>query len=104
MPNSPHEKYLLNYYEEKKMAYLTFYKSVQNENQILFQNRFFHDNTERFLIKLTETLTSMIVQADSYRFMYCNCSTGVGKNTLNIKNKEMNGVVGKLFNHLINAV
>ena len=100
-PSDPNVKYYLNYYSEQKMTYLTFYHKVNSLNQVKFQNRFFHDNNERFNKKLTDILSSILVQNENYRFLYCNSATGMGKSTLNLKLKDYERGVGSLLLYIL---
>ena len=63
------------------MVFLTFYKDVSTMNQIIFANRFFHDNTPKFSAKISEVMTTILNQNDSYRFLFANKSTCIGKCT-----------------------
>lgn len=54
------------------MVYLTFYRDVSNLNQLIFSNRFFHDNSHKFAVKISEVLTTVINQTDIYRFLFVN--------------------------------
>ena len=49
---------------------------------MIFQNRFYHDNTDKFAIKITEIYNNLLAQTDTYRFLYFNMSTFVGKSTI----------------------
>ena len=62
---------------------MTFYhfKAITSLNQLVFANRFFHDNTHKFSVKISEVLTTVLNQNDGYRFLFANKSTCVGKCT-----------------------
>lgn len=61
--------------------FLTFYKDISTLNQLIFTNRFFHDNSHKFFSKISQTLSNFLNQADSYRFLFWNSSTFIGKCT-----------------------
>ncbi len=63
------------------MVYITFYKEISIIKQLIFANRFFHDNSHKFTAKITETLSNLQTQSDTYRFLFLNQSTCVGKCT-----------------------
>ena len=63
------------------MVYLTFYKEVSTMKQLIFVNRFFHDNLHKFSVKISEKLVNLQNQSDVYRFLFINESTCVGKCT-----------------------
>jgi len=54
---------------------------VSTINQLIFSNRFFHDNSHKFLQKISEVLTTILNQTDIYRFLFVNESTYIGKCT-----------------------
>ncbi len=64
---------------EKRMLFVTFYKSLSSKDQIIFQNRFFFDNIGKFSYKISELLNGILSQIDNYRFIYCNMNTLTGK-------------------------
>ncbi len=63
------------------MVFLTFYKEISALNQLIFANRFFYDNTHKFLVKINEIMTNVLGQNDNYRFLFFNENTCVGKCT-----------------------
>ena len=63
------------------MVFLTFYRSISSLHQLTFLNRFYHDNTHKFSIKINEILSSLNSQTDNYRFLFLNNSTYIGKCT-----------------------
>lgn len=63
------------------MVFLTFYREISTLNQLIFTNRFFHDNTHKFSAKISEIMSNVISQNDNYRFLFMNLSTCVGKCT-----------------------
>jgi hypothetical protein len=71
----------MNFFFEKNMLFVTFYKEVSAIKQLIFANRFYHDNAHKFSVKISETLSSMQNQSDMYRFLFVNQSTCVGKCT-----------------------
>lgn len=64
---------------ERKMLFVTFYKALTSPEQLIFQNRFYHDNIDKFIFKITEIMNGVLAQTDMYRFIYSNLSTYTGK-------------------------
>lgn len=64
------------------MLFLTFYKQITDQDQIIFQNRFYHDNIDKFMYKITEVLNGVLIQSDAYKFIYSNLSTYTGKSSI----------------------
>lgn len=101
------------------MFFLTFYKSITRKEQIVFQNRFYHDNIEKFMPKIEMVLNRVVSQYDNYKFLYCNVSTFNGKSSIErwplivpefrfihpiIENNE-EGIVATTFqNHWVYAI
>ncbi len=69
----------MTYFQEKKMLFVTFYKTLTTREQVVFQNRFYYDNIGKFSHKINELLSGILSQIDSYRFLYCNLNTFNGK-------------------------
>lgn len=67
------------------MQFVTFYKTSPPLNQLVFQNRFFRDNADRFLHKINEVLPSLQRGNDPYRFVFHNGATFSGKSTLSTR-------------------
>ena len=40
--------------------------------QLIFVNRFFHDNLHKFSVKISEKLVNLQNQSDVYRFLFIN--------------------------------
>ena len=51
--NDEEHKMYMSCFFEKKMLFLTFFRNISSINQIQFQNKFYHDNTDKFAIKIT---------------------------------------------------
>jgi hypothetical protein len=49
--------------------------------QLIFANRFFHDNLHKFSAKISEILSNLSQQNDAYRFLFVNRSTYSSKCT-----------------------
>ena len=64
---------------EKSMFFLTFYRSITQKDQIIFQNKFYHDNIDKFMPKIEAVINKLVSQFDNYKFLYCNNSTFHGK-------------------------
>ena len=64
---------------EKSMFFITFYKSITQKDQIIFQNKFYHDNIDKFVPKIEVVVNKLVSQFDNYKFIYCNNSTFHGK-------------------------
>lgn len=64
---------------EKSMFFLTFYRSITQKDQIIFQNKFYHDNIDKFMPKIEVVINKLVSQFDNYKFLYCNNSTFHGK-------------------------
>ena len=80
--NDEEHKMYMSCFFEKKMLILTFFRNISSINQIQFQNKFYHDNTDKFAIKITEIYNNLLSQNDIYKFMYSNLSTYYGKCTI----------------------
>lgn len=61
------------------MLFLTFYRHLNSPEQLTFQNRFYHDNIDKFIFKITELMNGVLAQNDTYKFIYSNLSTYTGK-------------------------
>ena len=77
--NGEDQKYIMTYFMEKKMLFVTFYKALSSKEQIIFQNRFYYDNISKFSHKINEILNGILSQVDAYKFLYCNLNTYTGK-------------------------
>ena len=64
------------------MLFLTFFNNITKTDQIIFQNKFYHDNTDKFTGKIAEIYNNLLTQNDIYKFLYSNLSTGMGKSTV----------------------
>ena len=64
------------------MLFVTFYRNITNIDQIIFQNRFYHDNIDKFMYKINEIMNGVLAQTDIYKFLYSNLSTFTGKNSI----------------------
>jgi hypothetical protein len=64
------------------MLFITFYRDNPDLNQIIFQNRFYHDNSDKFLVKINESLIGVLKPSDPYKFLFHNASTFSGKSTI----------------------
>ena len=64
------------------MLFITFYKDNPGVNEIIFQNRFYHDNADKFLVKINESLIGILKPNDPYKFLFHNTSTYSGKSTI----------------------
>lgn len=64
------------------MLFLTFYKLNPDINQLIFQNRFYHDNADKFLLKINESLNGVLKTNDPYKFIFHNAATYSGKSTI----------------------
>jgi hypothetical protein len=51
--NGEEVKCKINYFILKNMMFLTFYKDISTLSQIIFANRFFHDNSQKFFSKIS---------------------------------------------------
>ncbi len=65
------------------MTFLTFYKEPTDLSKIIFQNRFFHDNADRFTLKINDIFVNLFSQGDAHKFIFGNTNTLVGKSTMN---------------------
>lgn len=72
----------VNFYQENNMLFLTFYRENPNLSQLIFQNRFYHDNADKFLVKISESLTGLLKPTDPFRFLFHNAATFSGKSTI----------------------
>lgn len=61
------------------MLFITFYKNLTSKDQIIFQNRFYYDNISKFSHKINEILNGVLSQVDTYKFLYSNLNTYMGK-------------------------
>lgn len=61
------------------MLFVTFYKEVSQPEQLHFQNRFYHDNIDKFIFKITDLMNGVLASTDMYKFIYSNLSTFTGK-------------------------
>lgn len=101
------------------MLFLTFYKSLNSKQQIIFQNRFYYDNIGKFSYKISELLSGVLSQVDNYRFIYCNLNTYTGKISIEkwnvfvpemryiwqiIQNNKQSQVVTTIQNHWIYGI
>ena len=64
------------------MLFITLYKQIPNAGQLIFQNRFYHDNADKFIAKINEAIPSLLKPQDPYRFIFHNVSTYSGKCTI----------------------
>lgn len=80
--NGEEHKLYLSCFFEKKMLFLTFFNNITKTDQIIFQNKFYHDNTDKFTGKIAEIYNNLLTQNDIYKFLYSNLSTGMGKSTV----------------------
>ena len=64
------------------MFFLTFYKNKPQFKEIAFQNRFYHDNSDKFISKISETINPILKPVDPYRFIFHNSATYTGKSTI----------------------
>ena len=67
------------------MQFVTFYRENPPAFQLIFQNRFFHDNAEKFLLKINEIVPALQRGNDPYRFVFHNTATYSGKSTLTVR-------------------
>lgn len=72
----------ISFYTENNMFFISFFKQSPTLNEMVFQNRFFHDNSDRFIQKINESLPSLIKPNDPYKFLFHNCATYTGKSTI----------------------
>lgn len=61
------------------MLFVTFFKEINQKDQIVFQNRFYHDNIDKFMPKIELVLNKVLTQFDNYKFLYCNKNNYHGK-------------------------
>lgn len=54
------------------MLFITLYKVNPSINQLIFQNRFYHDNADKFLMKINENLNTLLKPNDPYKFIFHN--------------------------------
>jgi hypothetical protein len=64
------------------MFFVTLYKSNPTPNELIFQNRFYHDNADKFISKIGESIPGLLKPNDPYRFLFHNCATYTGKSTI----------------------
>lgn len=64
------------------MFFVSLFKQNPSYNELIFQNRFFHDNSDRFIVKINESLPNLIKPNDPYKFIFHNCGTFTGKSTI----------------------
>ena len=72
----------VSFYSENNMFFITFYKNKPEPNEIFFQNRFFHDNADKFILKINESIPNILKPSDPYKFIFHNCATYTGKSTI----------------------
>lgn len=72
----------VNFYAENNMFFVTLFKTKPEMSEIFFQNRFYHDNADKFISKINESIPSILKPADPYKFMFHNCATYTGKSTI----------------------
>ena len=69
-------------YFERKMLFVTLYRALNTVDQVNFQNRFYHDNIDKFTSKIRDLMTGVMAQSDPYKFIYCNNRTFTGKSSI----------------------
>lgn len=72
----------MNFYFENAMFFVTFYRENPGVGQLVFQNRFYHDNSDKFIIRINESLGGLMKFSDPYRFLFHNTATYSGKSTI----------------------
>jgi hypothetical protein len=82
----------VNFYQENNMLFLTFYRENPNLSQLIFQNRFYHDNADKFLVKISESLSGLLKPNDPFKFLFHNAATFSGKSTI----RDWKGVSSQL--------
>ena len=79
------QPFKVNFYHENSMQFVTFYRDSPPTPQLIFQNRFFHDNADKFLVKINEIVPALQRGNDPYRFVFHNSATYSGKSTLSVR-------------------
>lgn len=64
------------------MYFVTYYKNKPALNQIIFQNRFYHDNADKFIMKISESIPGILKPLDPFKFIFHNTATYTGKSTI----------------------
>ena len=64
------------------MFFVTIFKNKPEISEIFFQNRFYHDNADKFISKINESIPSILKPSDPYKFIFHNCATYTGKSTI----------------------
>lgn len=64
------------------MLFITLYKANPGITQLVFQNRFYHDNADKFLMKVNEHLNTLLKPNDPYKFIFHNMETYAGKSSI----------------------
>jgi hypothetical protein len=64
------------------MLFLTFYRENPTISELVFQNRFYHDNSDKFIVKINESMPSLLKPNDPYKFLFHNAATYSGKSTI----------------------
>lgn len=64
------------------MFFVTLFRNKPEMSEIFFQNRFYHDNADKFIAKIKESIPSVLKPSDPYKFIFHNCATYTGKSTI----------------------
>ena len=64
------------------MFFITFYHRNPEMSELVFQNRFYHDNSDKFILKINESIPGLLKPNDPYKFIFHNCATFTGKSTI----------------------
>lgn len=72
----------LSFYAENNMFFVTIFRQKPEPSQLVFQNRFYHDNADKFILKINESIHSVLKPNDPYKFIFHNCATYTGKSTI----------------------